>query len=147
MFDRILFFTAAVISGILMAVQGSINSRLGKAVGLWEATLVVQATGLVTVLLILYVLRLGNGDLRKVTSAPWYSFLGGALGVMIVYGVVKSIPKLGVATATTSIIVGQVLTALIIDHFGLFGLTKVPFSWWKGVGLGLLAVGARLLLN
>lgn len=142
-----LFLLIAVIAGVLMAVQGSMNSRLGRIVGLWEATFLVHLVGLSTLLVILYVLRLGKGNLSKTWGTPWYLLLGGLLGVLIIYGVVTSIPRLGVAVATTSIIVGQVLTALIIDHFGLFGLMKVPFTWLKGVGLVLLAIGAKLLLN
>jgi transporter family-2 protein len=61
--------------------------------------------------------------------------------------VVASIPRVGVALATTAIIVGQVATALLIDHFGWFGLEKMPFTWWKAAGLVLLAAGARLMLN
>ena len=143
---RLLSLVIALVAGVFMAVQGSLNSRLGKVVGLWETTFIVHIIGLLTMVVILFILKLGKGNLGAIPGAPWYTFLGGLLGVLIVYGVVTSIPRLGVATATTSIIVGQVLTALIIDHFGLFGLTKVPFSWIKILGLALLAGGARLLL-
>lgn len=136
----------ALLAGLAMALQGSLNSLLGKAVGLLEATFVVHVTGTLTVVVGLFVLGLGKGSLLKITGAPWYSLVGGVLGVLIVYGVVFSIPKLGVAVATTAIIVGQVSTALAIDHFGLFGLEKIPFSWVKGAGVLLLAAGARLML-
>jgi transporter family-2 protein len=36
---------------------------------------------------------------------------------------------------------------MMIDHLGLFGLDKIPFSWWKVAGLVLLAAGTRLMLN
>ncbi|MDN5366221.1 MAG: bacterial/archaeal transporter family-2 protein, partial [Thermacetogenium sp.] len=36
---------------------------------------------------------------------------------------------------------------LIIDHFGLFGLKEIPFTWWKLLGIVLLATGAKLMLN
>ncbi|MBO8169778.1 MAG: DMT family transporter [Thermoanaerobacteraceae bacterium] len=136
----------AAIAGAAMAVQGSLNSVLGKTVGQIEATLVVHIIGtLVVVLLVLF--KLGNGDLSKLNQAPWYVYLGGVINVLIIYGVVASIPRVGVALATTAIIVGQVSTALVIDHFGLFGLEKVCFTWYKCAGLILLAVGARLMLN
>ncbi len=136
----------AVLAGLTMALQGALNSILGKVVGLLEATFIVHVIGTVTVLLGLFVLGLGKGDLIKLPQAPWYTLIGGVLGVLIVYGVVFSIPKLGVAIATTAIIVGQVSTALAIDHFGLFGLDRVPFSWIKVIGVLLLAAGARLML-
>jgi len=137
----------ALVAGISMAVQGSINTRLGKVVGQWEAIFVVHVVGLAGVSFLLFAVRMGHGDLGRIAKGPWYTPLGGLIGVLIVWGVVASIPRLGVAVATTSIIVGQVLTALLIDHFGLFGLRVMPFTWLKGLGLLLLAAGAKLLLG
>ncbi|MEC9488609.1 MAG: DMT family transporter [Halanaerobium sp.] len=139
-------FLFASLAGLLMAVQGSINSVLGKKVGLWEANLIVHVTGVFVLVLILFLLRVGSSGFHKLSQAPWYTFLGGLLGVMIIYGVTVSIPKLGVAIATTAIVVAQVSTALVIDHFGLFGLEEVPFSWLKALGLVFLAIGTRLML-
>ena len=74
---------------------------------------------------------MGKGDFALYHKAPWYLYLGGIIGVLITYGVVTSIPKLGAASATTAIIVGQVLTALIIDQLGLLGLKEISFTWMK----------------
>ncbi|MDH7576670.1 MAG: DMT family transporter [Bacillota bacterium] len=137
----------ALVAGVTMALQGSLNSALGKVIGLLEATFIVHVTGTLTLIILLFLLQLGRGDLGRWAQAPWYTYLGGLLGVLIIYAVVASIPKLGVAVATTLIIVGQVSTALAIDHFGLFGLKAVPFTWWKVFGLALLATGAKLMLN
>lgn len=137
----------AALAGVTMAIQGSLNSILGKIIGLWEANLIVHIIGTVTVGIILFVLRLGDGNILDVGNAPWYTLLGGILSALIIYGVANSIPKLGVAVATTSIIVGQVLTASLVDHLGLFGLKKIPFNWYQLLGILLLAIGARILLN
>jgi len=137
----------ALISGVLMAVQGSLNTALSKVVGIWEATFVVHATGTVVLLIVLFLFKIGRGQLSQLGQAPWYSYLGGIVGVFIIYLVAASIPEVGVANATTAIIVGQVLTAVIIDHFGGFGLEKVPCGWNQIAGMALLAVGAKLLLK
>lgn len=137
----------ALISGVLMAVQGSLNTALSKFVGMLEAIFVVHITGTLLLLILLFVVRMGKGDLYALPQAPWYTYLGGIIGVAIVYLVVASIPSLGVANATTAIIVGQVLTAVIIDHFGGFGLERIPCDWTQVAGLVLLAIGAKLLLN
>ncbi len=89
----------------------------------------------------------GTGELMRFGRAPWYSFLGGPIGVAITLGVVVAIKKVGMTYATTSIIVGQVLAAMIIDHFGLFGVEKLAFSAFKLLGLALLAIGAKILLS
>ena len=136
----------ALLSGVAMAVQGSLNAALAKITGLLQATLVVHLTATITVVLLL-LFPLSPGSLGRIIQAPWYLLLGGIIGVLITYGVVASIPRAGVALATTAIIVGQVTTALIIDHWGLFGLEKIPFTWWKALGLVLLASGACLMLK
>ncbi|MCG0278545.1 MAG: DMT family transporter [Thermanaeromonas sp.] len=142
----LLALVLALLSGVAMAIQGSLNAALAKVIGLLQATLVVHLTATVTVILLL-LFPLSPGSLAKITQVPWYLLLGGIIGVLITYGVVASIPRAGVALATTAIIVGQVTTALIIDHLGLFGLEKIPFTWWKVLGLILLASGACLMLK
>lgn len=137
----------AAVSGIAMAIQGSLNSVVGKATGLLEATLIVHILGAATAAVLLFLVRQGPGELAQTWQVPWWAYLGGPAGVVIVYGVVASIPRVGVALATTAIIVGQVSMAMLIDQFGLFGLKEIPFTWWKVVGLALLAVGARIMLN
>ncbi len=137
----------ALISGVLMAVQGSLNTSLSKVIGLLEATFVVQITGTILGMILLFVFKMGKGDLYAWQEAPWYSWLGGIIGVAIIYLVAASIPGVGVANATTAIIVGQVLTAILIDHFGGFGLERMACSPQQVFGLLLLAVGAKLLLK
>ena len=121
-----------------MALQGSLNSALGKIIGLWEATLLVHIIGTATVGAVILFTPLNQGELAKLTQAPWYTLLGGVLSVAIIALVATSIPRLGVAVATTAIIVAQVSTALLIDHLGLFGLEPICFTWqnWWNVPAG-----------
>lgn len=142
---NIIALAIAAVAGFAMAVQGTLNAVLGKFVGLIEATLIVHIIGSVLAAIIVLI-GLSKGDLGKWNQVPWYAYLGGILSVLIIYGVAASIPKLGVAVATTGIIVGQVSTAMLIDHMGCFGLEKVPFTLAKLAGLVFLAIGARLML-
>jgi transporter family-2 protein len=136
----------AFVAGVTMAVQGSLNAALGKLVGLLEATFIVHLVGTGALLLALFVFQFGRGDLGNLTKVPFYLYLGGLLSVAIIYAVLASIAGIGVATATTAIIVGQVGTALLIDHLGLFGLERHSFTWLKAAGMALLALGAKLML-
>lgn len=136
----------AAAAGAAMALQGSLNSVLSKETGLLEATLIVHIIGL-AFLGVLFALQLNDGNLLDAGKAPWYTFFGGILGVAIVYGVVVAIPQVGVASATTAIIISQVTVAMLIDHFGLFGLQAIPFNWYKLAGLISLALGGYLVLG
>ncbi|AEG58460.1 DMT family transporter [Desulforamulus ruminis] len=147
MHGKLLALVIAAGSGLTMALQGALNSALGKIVGLWETTFIVHAVGTVVVGILVFVCRLGTCDLAKWASAPWYTYLGGVLSVLIIYMVARTMPVVGVAPATTAIIVGQVLTAAVVDHLGLFGMNRIPFNWYHLAGTFLMAGGAFLLLK
>lgn len=142
----IFFLFVSFLAGVSMAAQGTLNAAVSKAIGLSESTFVVHLTATMTMIIIL-VMGFGRGNWANYVSIPWYYYAGGIIGVAITYGVVVGIAKLGAAVATTSIIVGQVLTACLLDHFGIFGLDKQPMTWWKLIGIGFLALGAKLLLG
>jgi len=141
----LLYLSLAGLAGLAMAIQGSINSVLGKKIGLVEATFVVHLTA--TLILSLFLIfNFNKGIFQLLKQVPWYLYLGGLIGVIITYTVVISIPKLGVAVATTAIVAAQVMTAVMIDHLGFSGLEEVPFNWLKLLGLFFLVTGVRLLL-
>lgn len=145
---RLLLLFLAGAAGVAMALQGTLNSALGKGIGVLQATFVVHLIGAAAAGLLLLVPEVGrSGNIAKIFQVPWYYLLGGIIGVFILYGVVASLPRLGAAVATTAIIVGQVGMAMVIDHLGFFGLTRMSFTWVKLIGLALLATGARLILR
>ena len=137
----------AAISGIAMALQGTVNARLSQKTGIWETTFLVHLIGTVVVGLLMLFLGLGAVRFDRWLYIPWYLYLGGLLSVIIIYLVAVSIPKVGVCNATTAIIVGQVSAAVIIDHFGLFGVQKLAWSYAQLLGIAFFAVGARLLIR
>lgn len=141
-----LYLGLAALSGAAMALQGSLNAALGKIVGIWESTLLVHAVGLATTLAIMLFLGVGFSNYGKLGEVPWYAYLGGLLNVVIIYAVVRTIPQIGVGTATTAIIVAQVLMAVTIDGLGLFGLKRYEFHYLDLLGIAFLAIGARILL-
>jgi len=145
--EKWFYLMLAGVSGAAMALQGTLNAVLGKVVGVWESTLAVHIIGTITVLIILIIGGIGFGSLGKLGEAPWYAYLGGVLNVIIIYAVVRSIPQVGVGNATTAIIAAQILTALLIDSLGLFGVKKYAFQYMDILGILLLAAGTRILLN
>lgn len=139
-------FLVAAISGIAMAIQGTMNSSLSQKTSLLSATLVVHIIGTLVSLIAALAWR---SPLLKFhwVSVPWYLYLGGILSVLIVGLVAISIPKVGVCNATTAIIIGQVSMAVLIDHFGWFGMSRLPWTPWQLVGIALFAAGAKLLFR
>ena len=143
---NLLFLALAGLSGAAMALQGTLNTTLGKIVGTWESTLIVHVIGTITTLLIIVILGLGFSGLGKMGEVPWYAYLGGLMNVIIIYAVISSMAQIGVGNATTAIITIQLITALIVDHTGLFGMKTMQFRYLDILGILLLVGGARILL-
>lgn len=135
----------AGLAGGSMAVQGVLNSILGEKIGEIEATFVVHVIATALLGLVL-VSGLSGGNLKNIGTAPWFGFLGGPLSVIIVWGVLTSIAKVGAAPATTAILTVQILTALVVDYLGVTG-QKADIDITKAVGVVLFIVGAYLLLK
>ena len=70
--------------------------------------------------------------------------LGGIIGALITFTVIKSIGGLGPIYATMLILIAQLLTSGIIEAFGFFGTEKIPFEWRKVIGVGLMLLGIIL---
>lgn len=137
----------AAAAGSFMAVQGTLNSLLGKSIGLSRTTLIVQVTGGVVAAFLLFFPQLGGGSFAGLNRAPWYALLGGPIGVAIVFLVAAGITRVGAGLATAAIIVAQLATAYTIDHCGLLGVEKLPFTIWKVIGIALISAGGWLLLR
>jgi transporter family-2 protein len=139
-------FILAALSGAIMAGQGTLNSQLSQKTSILSSTLAVHVIGTIGVAIAVFFIKepMLSYQWRQI---PWYLYLGGILGILIVVLVSVSISKVGVCNATTAIIIGQVCTAVIIDHLGLFGTNKIPWNPWQIAGLTFFVVGAKLLFR
>ena len=129
----------AIISGISMTLQGVFNTRLEEKVGTWETNVIVHGTALV--LTIIIVMLFGKGSFRAVKEVNKLYLLGGILGVIITFTVMKSIGSMGATLGIGIILIAQLASAGIIDAFGLFGTDRVTFGFREFLGIGIMILG------
>ncbi len=129
----------ALISGLLMSVQGVFNTRVTEKAGLWFTTSIVHLTAFLCCLGILLFVRDANMEGLK-TVDKWY-LLGGVFGAGITYTVIVSMNKLGPAYAVMLILIAQMLCAYLIELLGWFGTEKVGFIWTKAIGVVVMIIG------
>lgn len=132
----------ALVSGLLMSIQGVFNTRVQEKAGTWFTNAIVHGVGLITSLVVLIFVRDANLTGLKAVN-KWY-LLGGVLGAGIVYSVILAITKLGPAQATMLILIAQLIGSYLIEIFGLFGTEKVDFSWLKVLAIGIIIAGIIL---
>lgn len=135
-------FIFAIISGAAMSIQGVMNTRLGEKIGTYEANMYVQGTAFLLSMLVMFIF--GKGDLRAITDANKLYLFGGALGLIITITVMRSVSSLSPTIAISIILIAQLITAALIDAFGLMGSEKVAFDWTKYVGIALMIGGVLL---
>lgn len=129
----------AIISGIAMSVQGVFNTRLGEKIGVWETTLLVQFIALIVSAVIFFFLR--DGNFANLKDANKLYLLGGFLGVVITFTVIKSVSSMGPTLGIGVILTSQLFVAALIDAFGLFGSDKMKFSLNHFLGIAIMIIG------
>ncbi|WP_410511711.1 DMT family transporter [Paenibacillus sp. BR2-3] len=129
----------SLLAGMVIAIQGAINTRLGDKVGFWVTNSFVHGSGFIVSFIIYLFIRDGNlGQFQTVNKGY---MIGGALGVLIVFSVMQGMGRLGTAYSVAFVLVAQLIFALIIDSFGLFGAEKTPLQWNKLAGVGVIIAG------
>ena len=136
-------FLCALIAGAAMSIQGVMNTRLGDKVGVLETNALVQGVGFLLALVIVFFF--GKGNIRLIGQSPWYSWLGGVIAPIITVTVMLSIKGLSPTVGISTILLAQLTVAALIDAFGWMGTEKLPFTWHKYIGVGLMAAGVLLM--
>jgi transporter family-2 protein len=131
-------------AGAVLAMQAPINGALARAAG--DATFAACINFLVGFLVMGCVVMLRGAwpATGFVANAPSWAWIGGALGGFYITMMVTMIPITGAQTAAMAGILGQLATAMILDHYGAFGLPVQPITWQRIAGLAMVAGGVLL---
>jgi bacterial/archaeal transporter family-2 protein len=132
-------------AGIGIPVFAALNSQLGGRIGVPAAAMVV-AFGVALAAGIVALALLGQaGSLARVPGHPPHLYLGGLLILFYVLSVTWVAPRFGVGNAIFFVLMGQMISAALIDQFGLFGAAVRPISLERLAGIGLMAGGLVLI--
>lgn len=132
----------AIISGISMTLQGVFNTRLSEKIGTWETNVLVQGIALVITLIVSFILK--DTNYKAIKDVNKLYLLGGVLGVIIIFTVMKSIGNMGPTCGIAIILIAQLISAALVDAFGLFDTPKVPFNFKQIAGVIVMICGIIL---
>ena len=144
--QTVLLYLAALGAGISVAVQQVLNGGLRTALQspAW-AGFVSYLGGLLTMIVVLVVVREQLPSWKLVAATPWWAWSGGILGGVFILLVILLLPPLGAATLLALVVAGQMSAAVIMDHFGAFGLAQHPVSISRLAGVALVIAGVVLI--
>jgi bacterial/archaeal transporter family-2 protein len=142
----IFFLLLALAAGVLLPVQAGLNAQLRSALGSPIAAAFISflvGTISLTAATVLFRVSLPVGRAWAVTHALQWS--GGMIGALYVLAAVVLAPKLGAGTLVAAVVAGQMITSLLLDHYGLIGFPVHPLSPARFLGAALVIVGVVLI--
>src|SRR6266540_1218161 len=131
-----LYLLFAFAAGVVLPFQAGVNAQLAD----WlhspvRAAFVSFLVGTVVLLAAAALVFKPLPSSGRIGDAPWWVWIGGALGAFYVAGSIVSAPKLGAAT----------LISLVVDHFGWVGFEPKHVSAGRLAGMALVGAGVALV--
>jgi transporter family-2 protein len=139
--------TLAATAGLAGSVQAAVMGELGQRVGIVPAVAVSAIVVIALAIAALLVWERSFDGVRAAFHEPAWLWIGGAMSVYIVLAVTVGPPRIGVTATVGIVIAGNLVSAAVIDRYGLFGEDVIPIDRWRLLGLLLLAAGAALSLS
>lgn len=146
---NVALFPVALLCGVLLTTQVGINSILARALGNPFASAAVNmAVALALAAAVLFLAPAPLPDREHLARAPWWAWpAGGALGIAYLTGNIVLAPRLGAATLTGLIVIGQLAWSLTLDHFGSLGFGQHTAGLARLAGVALMAAGVLLVVR
>jgi transporter family-2 protein len=129
-----------LLAGIGIPMLAALNAALGVRIGSPAA-----AASVLFVVAFLcagaVLLATGPAALARLPGTPAHLFLGGVLVAFYVLSITYIAPRFGIGNAVFFVLLGQLASAALIDHFGLFGARITSLSATRALGLAVMAAG------
>lgn len=144
--QQFMFIILALLAGAMIPFQSAMNSTLGKHLQspYFSAlsVFIIAALGLA-----IYIILSWHAvpTMDQIITAPKWSYLGGVLGGIYILLIIILAPRLGIGPVTVMVLAGQLLAAMIIDHFGLLGAASHPITLIRILGILLVFGGVYLI--
>jgi transporter family-2 protein len=134
------FALIMLLAGIGIPTLAALNAALGKHMGSpAAAAMILFVVALITATAATVIT--GPQAVTRVVGAPRHLLLGGVLVAFYVLSVTYIAPTFGVGNAVFFVLIGQLISAAAIDHFGLFGAPISPLSLTRAAGIATMGFG------
>ena len=132
-----------LLAGIGVPLLATLNASLGARIGSpFVAGTVLFAVAFLSAVAVNAIT--GFDALVRVPEQPWHLFLAGVLVAFYVLSITLIAPRFGVGNAIFCVLLGQLVSAAVIDHFALFGARLYPMTLIRAAGLTLMTLGVLL---
>ena len=143
---RGLSYLLGISAGLGLALQVGMNAQLRKVLGsAYSAALVSFTVGTVALLALILATRTEIPSRDTFAAVPPWAWFGGLFGAFYVAISTVVATELGATSLLALALAGQLLMAMVVDHFGWLGLPENPITWVRICGVALLGAGVWLI--
>jgi len=142
------WFLLAFLTGMAVSIQSGVNSQLRQALNnpVLAAT-ISFGSGFIALLCFQGLVQGGLPTLATIRNVDWWKWTGGLLGAIYVTTVIITIPRIGAASLVSLSVAGQLVAAILLDHYGLLGFAQHPANVWRMLGGMLIIAGVLLVVR
>ncbi|MCB1400162.1 MAG: DMT family transporter [Rhodobacteraceae bacterium] len=133
-----------LLAGIGIPVLAALNARLGVRIGSPAAAATILFAVAFAGAAATMVATRGQGALLAAPEQPKHLFLAGLLVAFYVLSITWVAPRFGLGNAIMCVLLGQLISAAVIDQFGLMGAMVRVLTPMRASGLALMALGVVL---
>lgn len=142
------YILLAFLTGIAITVQAGVNANLRQAMtNPVLAATISFGSGFLSLIVFLLVSKATIPPLETIKPVSWWKWTGGLIGAVYVTTVIVSVPKIGTANLVSLSVAGQLLAAVVLDHYGLLGFALHPANGWRLLGMVLIMAGVLLVVR
>ena len=142
----LLFIILALLAGMAVPVQATLNSKLSDSLGSpIVAAFYAMAIGAVVLFILMLLSGASFANPSTLKQTPWIFWVGGFFGAFFVASMAITVPRIGVSLALALTVAGQMLVAIIVDHYGWMEMEQKTISVWRVVGAALITAGVILI--
>lgn len=143
--ETLRYAAVMTLAGIGVPVLAALNARLGSRTGspAAAAAVILFAVAFCGAAATMLATR-GTAALAAAPDQPRHLFLAGLLVAFYVLSITWIAPLFGLDNAIMFVLLGQLVSAAVIDQFGLMGSIVRQVTPMRGAGLLLMAAGVFL---
>lgn len=143
---QILAYAFVAFVGLLNAIHSGTNATLMRNLARpWWCTLFVCAISGAAAGVGLLLSRESFPAANGFSQTPWWAWLGTVIAVVPIVATILFAGKLGAASYNGIVVTATLVSAILLDHFGIVGFERHPATLWRIVG-GALMIGGLVLV-
>ncbi|MCR6645111.1 MAG: DMT family transporter [Terricaulis sp.] len=136
------YITLSLLAGVLIPIMAALSGAMGRTLGNAQIAALIVVTGAFLMVLAFTLATAGQGfDWRRLASASPLQLVSGFAMAFYLLSITYLAPRFGVGNAVMLVVAGQIASAAVIDHFGLFGAPHKPIDFMRAAGLVIMVAG------